>query len=370
MLRTSLSFLLIAIIACLAADINVTTLDPWLELERFGRGLLRPDFFSLPGFGRALFNTVSFALIGISLAVVIGSILSFFFENTPVRLICAFLRAIHELFWAIPRLIIIPLVIAFVFTSWEISLSLDNIVRFFTYDILPWPMRADGFYAGTQAVTLVPAKIFSWAGDILIKEALPGLWYTVLLTQIALVATALFTLATFPFANRKFYPAPVTKISHTLLIVLRTTPEYILAYLFLQLWGPSMLPAILALSLHNGAILAYLTSRNVNILKLPFDATSNRINRYFFEVLPRCYGQFLAFLFYRWEVIMRESAILGILGIATLGHYIDSAITRDHLDTAMLLITVTALVNMGIDTLSQVIRKRLKISAHMMIRKR
>ena len=61
---------------------------------------------------------------------------------------------------------------------------------------------------------------------------------------------------------------------------------------------------------------------------------------------------------------MRESAILGILGITTLGHYIDSAIIKDHLDTALVLIIVTALLNMGVDTCSQWIRKRLKISAH------
>ncbi len=53
-------------------------------------------------------------------------------------------------------------------------------------------------------------------------------------------------------------------------------------------------------------------------------------------MLSRVYGQFLAFLFYRWEVMMQESAILGILGIYTLGFYID--------------------------TTSQLIRRRLKIS--------
>jgi len=84
-------------------------------------------------------------------------------------------------------------------------------------------------------------------------------------------------------------------------------------------------------------------------------------------VLPRCYGQFLAFLFYRWEVIMRESAILGILGVYTLGHYIDNAISKDHLDVAGLLIIVTALLNMSIDSVSQIIRKRLRISAHSVV---
>ena len=43
------------------------------------------------------------------------------------------------------------------------------------------------------------------------------------------------------------------------------------------------------------------------------------INLYAFEVVPRMYGQFLAYLLYRWEIIVRESAIFGILGVGTLG---------------------------------------------------
>ncbi len=86
------------------------------------------------------------------------------------------------------------------------------------------------------------------------------------------------------------------------------------------------------------------------------------MNRYFFEVLPRIYGQFLAFLFYLWEVMMLESAILGILGIYTLGFFVDSAISDDKLDKAVLLIVICALLNMLIDTISQIVRRRLKVS--------
>jgi phosphonate transport system permease protein len=46
------------------------------------------------------------------------------------------------------------------------------------------------------------------------------------------------------------------------MVVLRSTPEYVLAYVFLQLRGPSMLPAIAALALHNGGIIGTLTGRH------------------------------------------------------------------------------------------------------------
>ena len=224
--------------------------------------------------------------------------------------------------------------------------------------------QEQGFYTGNMGVVFSFSDVMSWIWQVFTDQALPGIRQTFFLTQTALVLTAVFSLVTFAPASRIFHGPGVTRTAHVILVVLRTTPEYILAYIGLQLLGPSMLPAIAALSLHNGAILAYLTARNVNLMQLAFDTSGNPINRYLYEILHRCYGQFLAFLFYRWEIIMRESAILGILGITTLGYYIDNAITNDHLDTALELIIITALLNMGVDTCSQTIRKHLKISAH------
>ena len=122
-----------------------------------------------------------------------------------------------------------------------------------------------------------------------------------------------------------------------------------------------MLPAIVALALHNGAIIGHLLGRYSDEIRLRADSAGG-VNRYAFEIVPRMYGQFLAFLFYRWEIIMRETAIVGVLGIATLGFYIDSAIADIRLDRAMLLILVTALLNLAIDSLSRRIRARLRLT--------
>ena len=121
-----------------------------------------------------------------------------------------------------------------------------------------------------------------------------------------------------------------------------------------------MLPAMLALSLHNGAIIGHLVGRHSNELERRPDAPRG-VDLYFYEVTPRVYGQFLAFLFYRWEVIMRETAILGILGIHTLGFYIDSALSEIRFDRAAMLILITALLNIGVDACSRRIRSRLRL---------
>jgi phosphonate transport system permease protein len=82
---------------------------------------------------------------------------------------------------------------------------------------------------------------------------------------------------------------------------------------------------------------------------------------YAYEILPRVYPQFLAFLFYRWEVILRETAILGILGIHTLGFFVDSAFADIRFDRALVLIVITALLNIMVDTLSRRIRAHLRL---------
>jgi len=488
LLKASLAFLAVALFCFIFADIEITTLDPWFEFQRMITGALAPDFSVLIEFRSALLNTVTFALCGIFIAVIFGTVLALMFHLIVVRLFCAFIRAIHEIFWVFillpivglnpicgvlaiaipysgifakvyaeilqeadprplkglppqsnpiskfvygvlpviyadiknytayrfecalrsstvlgfiglptlgfyletafregnyseaaamlfgfylliaslkywmkPKLVLIYIGAAFVLISKEVSLSWANVSRF-TYEILPWPMRREGFLSGTNEVVFPFEEVRAWVINIFQNEALDGIWQTAVLTQIVLVVTGLVTLVGFTTISRMFFGAFFRRISHFALIVIRTTPEYILAYVFLQLWGPSMLPAIFAIALHNSAILAYLSGQNANLIELRLDAPRKKMNRYFFEILPRIYGQFLAFLFYRWEVMMRESAILGILGIYTLGFFIDSAISDDKLDKAVLLIVITALLNMLIDTISHIVRRRLKVS--------
>ncbi|MDA0746129.1 MAG: ABC transporter permease [bacterium] len=490
MLRTSLIFLAIAGICLLFADLAVTTLHPWGELGRMATGALTPDLSVLYTFRSALLNTLVFAFCGIALGVVFGSVLAYGFHLTPVRLFCAFIRAVHEIFWAFlflpliglnpicgvlaigvpyagifakvyaeifqetdprplhglpnntdrisrllygylpgtwnalkhytsyrfecalrsstvlgfiglptlgfhletafreglyaeaaallfafylligslrywlkPRLVPVYIFLAFFLISKTTHISWSNITRFLTYDIVPWPMRRQGFLNGTHELTLPLNDLWTWFATLFTESALPGIWNTFLLTQIVLVGTGLFALLVFPFISHHFTSRLTTRLGHYGLIVLRTTPEYILAYILVQLWGPSMLPAIVAIALHNGAILAFLTGQNTNLIHLRLDQPQKRTARYLFEILPRVYRQFLAFLFYRWEVMMRESAILGILGIYTLGFFIDSAIAENKMDRAVLLILITALMNTGIDTISQKVRKHLRLSA-------
>ncbi|MDH3280556.1 MAG: ABC transporter permease [Gammaproteobacteria bacterium] len=474
---TSLVFVAIAAACFVVADVSIDTLDPWREFARMLSGAVNPNFAGVENLIDALVKTVAFALLGVALGSACGFGLSLLFHRRAVRLVCAFVRAIHELFWALlflqafglnpltgllaialpyagtfakvyaeimeegdrrpleslpattsalsaflfarlpdawphlktytlyrlecglrssailgfvglptlgyylhtafmeghyqelaallflffgliasirwwvrPKLLPVYLGVAPFFLGGAAPINWDNVVRFFTSDIVPAPLRSGGSLSDLGV----------WASDLFINQALPGLINTVVLTQIALVATGIVALAAFPVVSSQFFGRIGRTFGHLGLVVMRSTPEYILAFVFLQLWGPSMLPAIVALALHNGAIIGHLLGRYSNELPLRLDRARG-LDLYGYEIVPRIYGQFLAFLFYRWEIIMRETAILGILGIATLGFYVDSAIQDIRLDRAMALILFTAALNICIDALSRRIRARLRL---------
>ena len=181
--------------------------------------------------------------------------------------------------------------------------------RFFGHDIVPRPLRAAGAGWGGMA---------GWLWPILRDQVAPGVVNTLVVSQLALVGSALLALALFPVTCRDFTGRLGRPLGRALLVIIRSTPEYMVAYVLLQLLGPSMLPAVIALALHNGGIIGYLMGRHADTIAYRADAPRGS-DLYFWETLPRLYGQFLAYALYRWEIIVRESAIFGILGVRTLG---------------------------------------------------
>ncbi len=483
MVRASLAFLAIAIACLWFADLEITTIDPWQEMGRLLLGVVTPNFFATDYLLEALLNTLAFALLGVALANVLGFGLALLFHYRITRMACAFVRAIHELFWALlflqvfglhpvtgvlaiaipyagiiakvyseileetdpaplkvipagssvvsrffyaripeawahfktyslyrlecglrssavlgfiglptlgfhlesafrqghysevsallilfyiviatirwwmqPRLIPFYLLGAlFVLPGGGVDIHIDNVLRFFTHDILPHPLRTAENFDATVMVS-----VMDWTWSLLADQAMPGIVNTLLITMIALVGSGMLTLLFFPLISPKFFGRWGRTSGHVFLVVVRSTPEYILAYVGLQLLGPSMIPAIIALSLHNGAIIGHLIGRYTEQLPLRIDSPKG-VNLYAYNILPRVYPQFLAFLFYRWEVILRETAILGILGIHTLGFYVDSAFADIRFDRALFLIVITALLNMVVDVFSRWIRARLRL---------
>ncbi len=301
----------------------------------------------------ALRSTVVLGFVGLpTLGFYLETALNEGLYSEAAGLLYALLLIIaSQRWWLRKRLMPIYLLAAVMVVPPSASFSWHTVALFFTEDIVPQALRTGRTY-----------ELGSWLLFMWQQQIWPGLSATLILSQLALFFTAVLALLAFPFNSRLFVGPALRWGGSGLLIIARTLPEYLLAYIGLLLWGPSMLPAIVALAVHNGAIVAHLLAHYSVPLGLRDDACTG-LNRYAYEVLPRMYRHFLAVLFYRWELIIRESAILGILGITTLGFYIDSAFEEFRFDRAALLILSSAWLNMAVDMLGRKLRRSLHLTA-------
>lgn len=247
-------------------------------------------------------------------------------------------------FWLKPKLIPVYALLSLWLLPDTPPLASGLVWQFLTYDI--WPKTLlNGDWSGA----------LQWVSRVWNNEAWPSLLQTLLLTQLALVLTGIIALLVYPLGSRALV-GKGRPLGRGLLLVMRSTPEMVFAFVLLLLFGPSGLPAVLALAIHNGGLIGFLMAGHSEQQPQRADDPTG-FNRYFYLHTPRLYPGFLAFLFYRWEVILRESAIMGVLGVATLGFYIDSAFSEVRFDKAFFLILVTAALNILVDSVSRRLRR-------------
>ncbi len=112
--------------------------------------------------------------------------------------------------------------------------------------------------------------------------------------------------------------------SRLLLLFTRAIPAPIWALIFLFVLFPGILPGAIALGIHNLGILGRLMAevsenldeRSLKSLKA-LGASSSQV--FLYGVLPRTMPKFIAYILYRWEVCIRATVIVGLVGAGGLG---------------------------------------------------
>ncbi|SEQ54218.1 phosphonate transport system permease protein [Loktanella sp. DSM 29012] len=265
-----------------------------------------------------------------------------------VAVLALFLALILPLrIWMVWRLVPLFLIasVAALMTVDAPPMGSGALVRFLT-GIVPAPLRTGADWG-------------PWLDTVFVAQAWPGAIATLVLSQIALAGAALLAAAAFPVIVPGVVGRAGSYAGHAVLVVLRSIPDYMLAFVLLQILGPSMLPAALALGLHNGAIIAHLLGREAQGLPQRADAPRGLV-LWAWDLLPRLSASFWALCLYRWEIILRDSAIMGLLGICTLGFYIQTNVQTLRMDRVLALLAVSVLLTLLIDTLSRRLRRAMR----------
>lgn len=113
-------------------------------------------------------------------------------------------------------------------------------------------------------------------------------------------------------------------LSRALLLVLRAVPAPVWALVLLFVFFPGILPGALALGLYTMGVLGRLMSEVAeNLDRRPLEALraqgASGAQVFLYGVLPAAARKFVSYVLYRWEVSIRGTVMVGVVGAGSLG---------------------------------------------------
>ena len=142
----------------------------------------------------------------------------------------------------------------------------------------------------------------------------------------------------------------------------RGVPELVLAMIIVFFLSPGILPGAVALGLHNYGIVGRLTAEVVeNLDPAPARALrasgAGNMQVLLYAILPQAIPQFITYLLYRWEVIIRTTVVVGFVSAGGLGREFTLRLSWFHYTDVTLLIIWYLLLVAGVDLLSAFLRR-------------
>lgn len=281
--------------------------------------------------------------------------------------------------WSIALMLLFTL---YAWTSGEIGVleflngrRLDNLRRFLSEDIRPHPLRGRDFDA---------MVLLAWARDLLDARGASGALATLAISVLAICLAGLAASVLAPLATRSLTTSePYLPAAHRpavlrraawnalsgtvrlVMILMRAVPEYVLAFLLLALLGPGAWPAVLALAVHNAGILGKLGAETLENLDAgPLIALrglgASRTQIAGTAIVPLALSRCLLYFFYRFETCVREATVLGMLGIVSLGYWIQESRAAGAYDEMVFLVGLGAAIVLLADVISILARRAVR----------
>jgi phosphonate ABC transporter permease subunit PhnE len=153
-------------------------------------------------------------------------------------------------------------------------------------------------------------------------------------------------------------------ITRTILNVMRAIEPIILGFVIVVWVGLGPLAGVLALMLNSIADLGKLFSEQVeNIEEGPVEAVTatgaSRMQTVVYAVIPQIIPHYTAFIFYRWDINVRLSTIIGFVGGGGIGLILFRATNLTQYRQAAVMVMAIAIVVTALDFISSQIRKRI-----------
>lgn len=226
-------------------------------------------------------------------------------------------------------------------------------------------LLVDGWRGMARFVTDAFPPDLNW--DQVIK---PGLEATLVTLWIGLLGTTLsipsaLLLAVFASRTTTAHPAAY-QISRAVLSFFRAVPDIVFALIFVTAVGLGPFAGVLALICHNTGVMGKLWAESMEETDQgPQDALStagaSRLQQITHGSLPLVIPQFVGLLLYRFDVNVRSSLVLGLVGAGGIGLLINQAIKSFQFDTMLTHIIIVLILIIVVDQASGFIRRKLAV---------
>ena len=197
-----------------------------------------------------------------------------------------------------------------------------------------------------------------------LPEALFQTWRSVAMAWIGTVLGIVVATPLGFLTARGFAPAPVRGLLRGLFAVIRAVPEIITAIVILSVTGLTPLTGALALAVGSVGTLGKWGYEAIEAVPPgPIEAVrasgGSPLHAMRWGVWPSAAPDFLSFWLYRFEINVRASAVLGLIGVGGIGDMLTSYTQYRLWSTVGMLVIVVVVVTMVIDGISGLLRRRI-----------
>jgi phosphonate transport system permease protein len=191
-----------------------------------------------------------------------------------------------------------------------------------------------------------------------------ALWESVSIAWLGTIIAAFFAIPLSFLAAENLVGRPIAWSMRQVFNLLRAVPEVILAIALIPIFGLTPMAGVLAIGIGSIGTLGKLFYEIAEGIQPgpieALDATgANRLQRLRWGVLPQLLPEYASFVLYRFEVNIRASAVMGLIGAGGIGNDVAQALRFKDFGTAGLGLVIIIVGTIAIDYLSGLVRKRI-----------
>jgi len=157
----------------------------------------------------------------------------------------------------------------------------------------------------------------------------------------------------------------IGRLVRFVLLVARAVPLPVTAFIVVFVVFPGLWPGAVALAIYNAGVLGRLAAEVIeNVDRTPAAALraggASRFGALLFATLPAVGAKFAALGLYRWEVAIRETVVVGVVGAAGLGRRLDEQSSAFDYDGIVATIIALIVVTLLVDLTSAAVRRSVR----------